>query len=60
VETANPSEMLSIKSRNKANNSPLKATTTTTSSLTGAPKNFFNDPQEEEARLYYVEVKERH
>jgi hypothetical protein len=52
--------MLSIKSRNKANNSPLKATTTTTSSITGAPKNFFNDPQEEEARLYYVEVKERH
>ncbi len=57
VVTATISEMNITKSRNE---SPHKATTTTTSSLLRSGKNMFNDPQEEEARLYYVEVKERH
>jgi hypothetical protein len=57
VVTAFVSEMNITKSRN---DSPHKATTTTTSSLVRSGKHFFSDAQEEEARLYYVEVKERH
>lgn len=57
VVTTSVSEMNITKSRN---GSPHKNTTTTTSSLVRSGKHFFSDAQEEEARLYYVEVKERH
>ena len=57
VVTTSVTEMNITKSRN---DSPHKATTTTTSSLFRSGKHFFSDAQEEEARLYYVEVKERH
>lgn len=59
VTTAGLSEMQITKSRN---DSPLKATATTTSSIlrTGTGKHLLYDLQEEEARLYYVEVKGRH